>query len=279
VKQQESLSYFTRIMTERLSGVLNSTNATTVFLPVDSAWDVLHPIERLYLESDFAHNDLNKILDLHTVVRDGVKWSDTLGSGQKCEFTLCASDAYADCTSVTTVDGQKLKVDINGDKTTIAGAALVEPDVYASNGVLHTVDALLLPPGALQLTPEKFLLTLNCTAFVGLLHSVGLEALVNDTGAQVTILAPRDDVISVYSEGDDLPAPGSDALRRMLQYHFLPGRWVPSTLKDGMLVETALEEPGLGGDKQVLDVEVARKSESDLRIRFGGAGVVGDPGQ
>jgi solute carrier family 25 carnitine/acylcarnitine transporter 20/29 len=184
----------------------------------------------------------------------------------------------ADSATVKTLGGQHLKLALKDGKTTVSGAELVQPDVYAANGVLHTVGELLLPPGALDITPEKFLLTLNCTAFVSLLHSVSLEHLVNDTAAHVTILAPRDDVITLYGSGEDLPPPGSDALRNMLQYHFLPGRWVPSELRDGMLVQTALREDGLGGDQQVLDVAVTPKADNDLRIRFGGASVVGDPG-
>jgi solute carrier family 25 (mitochondrial carnitine/acylcarnitine transporter), member 20/29 len=131
----------------------------------------------------------------------------------------------------------------------------------------------------LELTPEKYLLTLNCTSFVSLLHGVQLEGLVNDTEAKYTILAPRDDVLSVYNKDDDLPEPGSEDMKRLLQYHFLPGRWTPSKLKDGMLVQTVLEEPGLGADKQVIDVAVtsAVDKEKDVKIRFAGASVVGEP--
>jgi solute carrier family 25 carnitine/acylcarnitine transporter 20/29 len=156
-------------------------------------------------------------------------------------------------------------------------ADLVEQDIYAANGVIHTVSSLLLPPGVLDITPEKFLLTLNCSSFVSLLHSVGLQGLVNDTEAQYTILAPQDDVLSIYRKDDDLPEPGSEEMKRLLQYHFLPGRWVPSKLKDGMLVRTALEEPGLAGDKQVLDIELrdTLRVDEDPDIRFAGASTTG----
>ena len=56
---------------------LNSTSELTIFLPVDEAWNVLNPMERLYLESEFATDDLNRILDMHTVVQDHVTWSES----------------------------------------------------------------------------------------------------------------------------------------------------------------------------------------------------------
>jgi hypothetical protein len=77
ISQQTSISYFNRILTNQLSRLLNDTSAMTLFLPEDSAWDVLHPVERLYLESDFASDDLHKILEMHAVVKDGVTWSDS----------------------------------------------------------------------------------------------------------------------------------------------------------------------------------------------------------
>lgn len=81
-------------------------------------------------------------------------------------------------------------------------------------------------------------------------------------------------MLSVFG-GDELPEKGSDELKRLLQYHFLPGRWTPKHLKDGMLLETALEEVGLDGGRQVLSVDVD-DALKERNIRFGGAGTIGD---
>jgi len=175
---------------------------------------------------------------------------------------------------VTTIDGTKLEIVVSPEKTMISTAKLIQPDIYASNGVLHLVDSLLIPPGALQLTAEKYLLALNCTTFVSLLHSVDLASLINDTETKYTILAPKDDVLSVYGD-EELPERGSDELRKLLQYHFIPGRWTPKKLENGMLLETALEEPGLDGGRQVLGVEVS-SGEKTPSIKFGGTGIIGD---
>jgi len=181
---------------------------------------------------------------------------------------------------VTTLEGTQLDIVVTPDGTKIKDATLVQPDIYASNGVLHLVSSLLFPPDALQLTPEKYLLALNCTRFVSLLHSVDLTDLINNTDSKYTILAPRDDIIAVFDD-PEFPKPGTEELRKLLQYHFIPGRWAPNKLKDGSLLQTALEEPGLSGGHQVLSIEVHsedKKKSSDRAIRFGGAGVIGEPG-
>lgn len=72
-------------MTPQIAQFLNNTAAMTLFLPVDSAWDSLHPVERLYLESEFAADDLNKILRLHAVLKKDVSWSDSFAPDLNCE--------------------------------------------------------------------------------------------------------------------------------------------------------------------------------------------------
>ncbi|KAG6832275.1 hypothetical protein H0H92_003508 [Tricholoma furcatifolium] len=259
VSQQDSISYFHKILTPAITKLLNSTPELSVFLPVDDAWKALDPYERLYLESEYATDDLSRILKFHAVVEEEVR-------------------GIVDIVPVTTLDGSKLHIVVSPENTTVSSAKLVQPDIYASNGVLHLVDSLLMPPDALQLTPEKYLLALNCTTFVSLLHSVGLNTLINDTDAEYTILAPSDDVLSVYGD-QDLPEKGSVELKRLLQYHFIPGKWTPEKLVDGMLLETALEEEGLGGQRQVLGVDVSSEGKKlvDKTIRFGGAGTIGNP--
>ncbi|KAG6911551.1 hypothetical protein DXG01_011853 [Tephrocybe rancida] len=250
------------VLTPAITKLLNSTSELTLFLPVDGAWDVLDPYERLYLESEYATDDLNRILNLHAVVEKGVRYNDTFGKAE----------------NLTTLDGSNLEIVVSLNNITVSGASLVQPDIYASNGVLHLVDSLLIPPGALQLTPEKYLLALNCTKFVSLLHSVDLKALINDTEAKYTILAPSDDTMSLFGD-EELPERGSEELKKLLQYHFIPGKWTREKLTDGMLLETALQEDGLAGRRQVLSVGVGSdvKNLGDKSIRFAGAGTIEGP--
>ncbi|KAH9486598.1 FAS1 domain-containing protein fsc1 [Psilocybe cubensis] len=263
ISQHPSISYFQKIATSEILRRLNATSEMTLFLPLDNAWDAFHPVERMYLESEFASEDLNRILDMHAVVNDHVIWSDSFESSR----------------TLTTIKGTTLDIVNTPEGVKIQDAMLIEPDIYASNGVLHLVSALLFPPEILKLTPEKYLLALNCKKFVSLLHSVDLVGLINDTDSKYTILAPSDDIISIFDD-PEFPEPGSEELKRLLQYHFIPGKWTTNKLKNGSLLETALEEPGLNGGRQVMSIEVHsddKKKSGEKVIRFGGAGIIGDP--
>jgi uncharacterized surface protein with fasciclin (FAS1) repeats len=48
-------------------------------------------------------------------------------------------------TSEKTVNGQSIKVSVDGSKVKVNDANVVKADVAASNGVIHVIDAVLLP--------------------------------------------------------------------------------------------------------------------------------------
>lgn len=86
LSDQSSLTYFNKVFTPSILHTINTTSELTLFMPVDSAWNTLDPLERLYLESGFAADDLLRILDMHAVVEKGVRWSDTLVNDVTCKW-------------------------------------------------------------------------------------------------------------------------------------------------------------------------------------------------
>jgi solute carrier family 25 carnitine/acylcarnitine transporter 20/29 len=84
VSTHPSASYFRKILTPAVINRLNETAELTIFVPVDSAWNALHPIEKLYLESGFAADDLTRIFEMHAVVQHGVKWSESFIPAVNC---------------------------------------------------------------------------------------------------------------------------------------------------------------------------------------------------
>jgi len=176
------------------------------------------------------------------------------------------------------LDGTTVEIATSQGHTTVSAGSLIHQDIYAANGVLHLVSSLLIPEGALEITPEKYLLAFNCTTFVSLLHSVNFTDIIHDTKTKYTILAPNDDVFSIFGN-DPLPEKGTSELRKALQYHFIPGHWPAKKLHDRMLLETELKEEGLSDGRQVLAVDVSGDDGGniDASIGFDGANVIGDP--
>jgi uncharacterized surface protein with fasciclin (FAS1) repeats len=46
---------------------------------------------------------------------------------------------------LTMADGSTLDVVVDGDKITIGGATITDPDLIAANGVVHVIDRVLIP--------------------------------------------------------------------------------------------------------------------------------------
>ena len=102
----------------------------TVFAPTDAAFAALPKgtVENLLKPENKAK--LTKILTYHVV--PGSVVSTSLKSGD-----------------VKSVEGASLKVAVSGGKVTVGGANVVKADIKASNGVIHVIDKVLMPPAGM----------------------------------------------------------------------------------------------------------------------------------
>ncbi len=207
------------------------------------------------------------------------------------------------CT-VCTLAARPLCVELDGPTSpmTVNSTSVLEPDILASNGVVHVVSDMLLPPDFVLLnSAEKVLLTLNATRFVALLRETNLsDTYVGPCGGGYTILAPSNDVLETldrWSDGYDLLSRGdsgragistvNNRLADVLRYHILPGRIRPKDLRDGALLGTELQSNKLKGGRQHLKVEIGRKGQGDAAdrrigdgdVRMGGLTVLAEPGE
>jgi uncharacterized surface protein with fasciclin (FAS1) repeats len=48
--------------------------------------------------------------------------------------------------TIATVQGSPIDLDATGESMTVNGAKVVRADIPAANGVIHAIDAVLLPP-------------------------------------------------------------------------------------------------------------------------------------
>jgi len=109
-----------------LVDVLAGEGPFTVFAPTDDAFAALPEglLEKLLLEEN--RDLLVKILTYHVV-----------------PGTVLAADVTDG--DVATVEGQNVTLSTTGG-VTVNGANVVLADVLASNGVIHVIDAVILPP-------------------------------------------------------------------------------------------------------------------------------------
>lgn len=111
-----------------LTDTLSGEGPFTVFAPTDAAFAALPEgtLEKLLLPENKAA--LVKILTYHVV--PGEVTSTELESGE-----------------VTTVAGSPVSVAVEPSGVMVNNAMVVQPDVQASNGVIHVIDKVILPPG------------------------------------------------------------------------------------------------------------------------------------
>jgi len=102
----------------------------TVFAPTNAAFEAALAALKLTKEQLFANKDLlTKVLTYH-VFAGKVLAADVVGlNGQEVDM----------------LSGDKVKITVEGDKVKVNEANVVQTDIIASNGVIHVIDAVLVP--------------------------------------------------------------------------------------------------------------------------------------
>ena len=110
-----------------LVDTLKGDGPFTVFAPTDEAFAKLPAgtLESLLKDKD----QLAAILTYHVV------------AGKKMASDVVGAD------SLDTVQGSALNIDTS-DGVQVGGASVVKTDIHTSNGVIHVIDTVLLPPAS-----------------------------------------------------------------------------------------------------------------------------------
>lgn len=100
VERHKDLKTLARYITPTIKRTFENTPHLTLFVPADSAWEALKPMERLWLDSGFAERDLMDIFARHATTGEKpheeavedvkVGWSEHWGSEISCTSTPCS---------------------------------------------------------------------------------------------------------------------------------------------------------------------------------------------
>ena len=93
------------------------------------------------------------------------------------------------------VNGDDLSFTVNADGVMVNDANVVSADVIASNGVIHVIDTVLMPPADLVDIPSVASSTGIHTALVAALSTADLVTTLEGTGP-FTVFAPTDDAFT-----------------------------------------------------------------------------------
>ena len=196
-----------------LVDTLKGEGPFTVFAPTDAAFDAFEE-ENPGVLAGIGNAELGAVLTYHVVAGAAVKAS-----------------MLKDEQVFVTVAGSPVLIDTTGG-VKVGDAEVTAADVEASNGVIHVIDRILLPPSndivATAVAAGSF------TRLAGALTDAGLVSTLQGEGP-FTVFAPTDAAFAKLGA-----TPPGDALKNVLLYHVVAGAVGSGDLSAGS-VPTLLE--------------------------------------
>ena len=206
------------IIAADLDGALSGDGPFTVFAPTDAAFNALPAGTVAALLNDIPA--LTNILTYHVVGAEA--FSTDLTDGQM----------------VMTLQGSDVEVTINGTGVFINDAQVTVADLIADNGVIHVIDAVLLPPALPATVVDIIVNSPDHTTLEAAVIAAGLADDLSGTGP-FTVFAPTDAAFNALPAGtvaallNDIPA-----LTNILTYHVVGAEAFSSDLTDGQMIMT-----------------------------------------
>ena len=205
-----------------LVATLQGNGPFTVFAPTDQAFTNAG-IDLADFDTPEKNATLSDIL-LHHVVSGEVPAS-----------------AVTDGMLATMVNGDKVKFGVSNGIVTVGGATVTTADVQASNGIIHVIDTVLMPPVDIPATAQT---TGIHNSLVAAVIQADLLETLQGTGP-FTVFAPTDQAFS--DAGIDLAAldtpAGKIALTDILLYHVVSAEVPAADVTECMSADAVNGQP------------------------------------
>ena len=229
----EAGSFGTLVAAVQAAGLVDTLKGEgpfTVFAPSEEAFAAL-PAGTLETLLADPSGDLTQILLYHVV-----------------PGKVMAADV-SDGLEADTAQGGKVKFMVADGKVMINEANVVATDVVASNGVIHVIDKVILPPAAEEAAaevpvvgtiPEVAAAAGGFDTLLAAVTAAGLGETLSGEGP-FTVFAPTDAAFAALPAGtvETLLADPTGDLTQILLYHVVPGKVMAAAVSDGLEADTA----------------------------------------
>ena len=216
VNSDDHIILETAVLATGLESTLSGDGPFTVFAPTDAAFDALPPgtLDALLADPDA----LADILLYHTAGANVL--SSSLTNGQVA----------------TTVNGSNAFVNVTSDGIFINNTRISVADIIAENGVVHVIDAVLLPPSGSVV--DVVVNSDDHNTLEAAVLAADLAGVLSGEGP-FTIFAPTDAAFEALPDGAlDALLADTDALTDVLLYHALGAPVFSSALSNGQTAVT-----------------------------------------
>jgi len=191
----------------QLVETLSGKGPFTVFAPLNSAFAKLPKEVIAELLKDENRADLQAILTYHVV-----------------PGKVMAADVVK-LKEAKTANGASVQIKVEDGKVFINDAQVVKTDIVCSNGVVHLIDSVILPPAPLPTIVEAAIGNEDFSTLVALVKHAGLVETLSGEGP-FTVFAPTNAAFAKLPK-ETVDALLSDAgkaqLGAILTYHVVPG--------------------------------------------------------
>lgn len=191
-----------------LAGALKGKGPFTVFAPTDAAFAKLPKGTVETLLKPENKSKLQSILKYHVV-------QGNIGLSQ----ALAARNAK-------TLQGEPVQIAFNNGKVNINGAKLVSADIKASNGVIHVIDSVILPPEPKNNIANVAKKAGKFNTLLAAVDAAGLSKVLTGN-SNLTVFAPTDAAFKALPKGtvESLLKPENrDKLKGILTLHVVSGK-------------------------------------------------------
>lgn len=193
-----------------LDGTLDEAGTYTVFAPTNDAFQALLD----------GNDDWNSLSDIPTETLKNVLLFHVLAS--KVESSDL-TDTYVNTLATGPNDENvSLQVQVTGGVMFNGNTMPITTDIEASNGVIHTVDKVMMPPNIVALALNNSNFSILVSALTDGRHTADFVATLNGDGP-FTVFAPTDaaftDLLASNEEWNSLADIPIETLAAVLSYH------------------------------------------------------------
>lgn len=209
----------------------SSSSSLTVFAPTDAAFTSLATslgfADAGAMVAALDGPTLAKILQYHVLPTRKV--AADLVAGGPTQDTLYTFDGAAATLALDTTSGVKITDEV------LTQATVTTANVPASNGVIHVIDKVLVPPGVLNVV-QMAQLNPAFSTLVGAVVSANLQGALADPAATLTVFAPTNDAFAAIATTVAGLTPTE--LTTVLTYHVLDSQVLAADIPFGTPVTT-----------------------------------------
>jgi transforming growth factor-beta-induced protein len=192
-----------------LASTLSNSGSYTVFAPTNDAFNALFTKLGVTGIDQLSAEALRPILLYHVLGTKAV--SSGLTNGYVSTLSPAVGGRFV-----------SLKIDVASGVKLNSSAMVSKADIMASNGVIHVIDQVLLPPTVADLAVANS----NFTTLVSALSGAGLVPALSDPAGTFTVFAPTNDAFASLTA---MP----DDLKPILLYHVLGSTVYANEVKTG----------------------------------------------